>query len=173
MFKQKMSKVAAVLRPWYGLIGEIVFLLLAVFILFVVVFGLKRMPNIAMSPIVNEGDLVMYSKLGNEYAENDVVLYEKDGKSALSRIIAKEGQLVDVNNEGYITVDNVVVSKMPVTDNIEAAAQEMGLPYRVSGGMFYLLNDNYELKDDSRSFGAVYLKEFKGKVITVLKVRGI
>ena len=171
--KQTLSKVAVKLRPWRGLIAKVAFLIVAVFILFGVVFGLKRMPSIAMSPVINDGDLTMFTRIGNSYAENDVVLYENNGKTAISRIIAKGGQTVNINGEGYMTVDNVVVSRMPVTNDPEKDAPLMGMPFTVPLQQVYLLNDNYELKDDSRVFGGVFENKLQGKVITVLKVRGI
>ena len=173
MFKQKLAGVAAKLRPWYGLIGKVLFLIVTLIILFGFVFGFNRMSGIAMSSNINDGDLTLFTRIGNDYAENDVVIYERDGKSSISRIIAKSGQIVDINNEGYMTVDGAVVSKAPVTNDLDTAALDMGLPYRVGSNMVYLLNDNYELNDDSRSFGAVFTSFLKGKIITVLKVRGI
>ncbi len=173
MSKQKLAEVAAKLRPWYGLIGKVAFLLVALFILFGVVFGFRRMSDIAMSPIVNDGDLMLFSRIGNDYSENDVVIYEHDGKTAVSRVIAKEDQIIDINEDGYLTVDGSIVSKGPVTTEIDTAGTQYGLPYRVPSKQVYLLNDNYEMKEDSRSFGAIFVEKLQGKIISVLKVRGI
>ncbi len=171
--KQTLSGVAVKLRPWYGLIGKVVFLVVALIIIFGILFGLKRMPSIAMSPSINDGDLMMFSRSATDYNENDVVMYDRDGKTAVSRIIAKETQTVSLDGDGYITVDGAIFSKTPVTSDVERSMQEMGMPFRVPLGRVYLLNDNYDLVEDSRIFGAISTQDLRGKITTVLKVRGI
>lgn len=163
-------------QPWLKLIGKIAFLLFAVFIIFGVLFGVGRNVGVAMSPNLKDGELVLFSRLWNSYTNNDVVLYEHDGKAEFSRILALPDQIVDLNDDGYLTVNGVIESSraiVDITDEEAFAKVKQSFPYRVPSKRYYLLNDNYDCDDDSRVFGAVEEKDIKGKAMSTLKVRNI
>ena len=127
-----------------------------------------------MDPSLRDGELTLFSRVGNEYAAGDVVVFKKDDELLVSRVFATAGQLVDADEDGYLTIDGAVQTDSAVIDvNDSSARQRAGLPFRVPTGAFYLLNDNYDSDEDSRSFGALYEKDLQGRVISTLKVRGI
>lgn len=162
------------LKPWLRLAGKIALLFLMLWIVFGWLFGLHRISGIGMDPGLRDGELALFARVGNEYAVGDVVLFERDGSMQASRIFATGGQLIDANDDGYLTIDGAIQSDGIVVDMTEDNAKErIGLPFRVPSGAYYLLNDNYEFEEDSRSFGALYEKDFRGKVISTLKVRNI
>jgi signal peptidase I len=163
-------------QPWLKLLGKFAFLLFAIFILFFVVFGVGRNVGVAMNPNLKDGELVLFSRLWNSYTNEDVVLFEKDGKTEFSRILALPDQVVDLNEDGYLTVNGVIESDRAIVDvsDEEAYLQvKSSFPYRVPSGRYFLLNDNYDCDDDSRKFGAIEEKDLKGKAISTLKVRNI
>lgn len=163
------------LRPWLRLLWKLLLLLFVLFILFGVVFGVRRISGVTMDPNLKDGELTLFTRLWNSYEVGDAVLYERDGQTEVSRIVAKGGQIITVNESGYLEVDGSEETDKAVFDVSDDSFAEKAakFPYRVPEGSYYLLNDNYEYEQDSRSFGAVYEKDLRGKIISTLKVRNI
>jgi signal peptidase I len=135
---------------------------------------MERMSGVAMNPNLKDGELMLYTRIGATYSANDVVLFKHDGYTGVSRVIATEHQTVDLNEEGYITVNGAVESSDIVYDLSDSHIASSGIfPYVVPTGCYFVLNDNYEYTEDSRTFGAVDSKAIFGRVVTTLKVRDI
>ena len=49
-----------------------------------------------MSPYITEGDLLIYYKYDKNFELGDVVLIENEGKQEVYRIVAKEGQTLEI-----------------------------------------------------------------------------
>ena len=162
------------MKPWMGIVGRLVFLLVAIWVIFGLIFGVERMSGVAMSPNLKDGELMLYTRIGSSYKVNDVVLYRHGDSSMISRIIATGNQVVDLNDEGYITVDGVIESSDMVYDLSESNIMGSGVfPFRVPAGAYFVLNDNYYYTEDSRIFGAIDGRDIYGRVVTTLKVRDI
>ena len=168
------ARIPEKMRPWLRFAGKVVLLFLLLFVLLGMLFGVRRVSGIGMNPSLKDGELVLFSRAWNDYQAGDAVLFSHDGVEEVSRIFAVGGQVVDVNGEGYFTVDGAVQTDgivVDLTDTDPRAA--MGLPFRVPTGSYYLLNDNYDYDVDSRTLGAILSKDLKGKIISTLKVRNI
>lgn len=59
-----------------------------------------------MFPAVRDGDLCITYRL-ERYIIGDVVLYNTDGKEKVGRIVAVEGQTVEVTDGGELLMDGV------------------------------------------------------------------
>ena len=88
---------------------ELLFLILkvAAFVIFIAItllflFGISRCGDNSMSPNFKDGDIVVYYRLQKEYLQSDAVVVKKDGKTQVRRIIAKEGDKVDITENGLI-----------------------------------------------------------------------
>lgn len=174
MFQKIKIPIPEKLRPWLGLIGRVAFLLVVIFIIFNLLFGVERMTGIAMNPNLKDGELLLYARTDSAYSANDVVLFKHDDSTMVSRIIATEDQIVDLNEEGYITVNGVVESTDIVYDLSDGDIAQSGVfPFRVPSGSYFVLNDNYYYTEDSRSFGAIDGRDIFGRVVTTMKVRDI
>lgn len=157
---------------------DILFLLLKiaiVVILFVVVFGfilgIYRCGDQAMSPAVKDGDLVFYYRMQSDYEVSDVVVLKKDGDTQARRIIAKEGDVVDLTEDGlsingYLQQEtDIYTETLPYVDGIE-------FPVTVGSDEYFVLGDNRTNAKDSRIYGAVKKQEIKGLVMTLMRRRG-
>ena len=76
-------------------------------IIFGVIFGITPMKNKDMSPKINAGDLMLFYRLENNFSIRDVVIFEKDGVSYTGRIIAKDGDTVEITNEAEVKVNGI------------------------------------------------------------------
>ena len=81
------------------------------FCVFDVLFGVKRVSGIGMEPSLDDGELVLYSRIFNDYAVGDVVLYEQGGDLLFSRIEAVDGREYYLMNDSE---DSDVVGPVPV-----------------------------------------------------------
>ena len=68
---------------------KLIRMVLLVWVLFGVRFGITPMRNNDMSPRISAGDLLLYYRLDENYRTNDVVVFEKDGTEYTGRIVGK------------------------------------------------------------------------------------
>ena len=160
-------------RNWVRLIVKSVVLILVLWLLFGVLIGLRRVEGVSMSNRVEDGDLVLFSRTDKTYYPDDVVLFERDNETHVSSILASPGDIVTLDDVGRLYVNGAQVSDRVVYNLNEGETPTISFPFRVPDGSYFLLNGNLEAMDDSRSFGAVYAKDIKGKIVTILRTRSI
>ena len=150
------------------------FVLIALFwVLFGVCFGIHRISGPAMSKRLEDGDLVLYSRMANEYQGGDVVIYDHDGKTYVSAILSKANDLIEIDSYGRLHLNGAQVS-----DDIVFTPEQKDLAgatstFRVPANSYYVLNEDLNSMEDSRSFGAISSTSIKGKIIGVLRTRSI
>jgi len=160
-------------RNWVRLIVKSVVLILVLWLLFGVLIGLRRVEGVSMSNRVEDGDLVLFSRTDKTYYPDDVVLFERDNETHVSSILASPGDIVTLDDVGRLYVNGAQVSDRVVYNLNEGETPTISFPFRVPNGSYFLLNGNLEAMDDSRSFGAIYAKDIKGKIVTILRTRSI
>ena len=57
--------------------------------LFVFLIGIDRVFGMSMYPYLNDGDWIVYSRIGKEMRRDEVVVFEKDGESMVKRIAGR------------------------------------------------------------------------------------
>ena len=143
-----MKNKTTVGRTWVRLAVKALIIVVILWISFGVCLGLRRVSSITMNGRINDGDFVLFDRMKNTYNVGDVVFYAHDGKELLSEIIGVEDDLIMVDEEGFLLV-------------------------RVPAGTYFVLNSNYEITNDSRSFGVINAKDIKGSIIALmLRTRG-
>lgn len=158
---------------------DLIFLLLKIVILagllvttFAFIFGIYRCSDNSMKPAFKDGDLDLYYRLENNYQISDVVVIEKDGDTQIRRIVAREGDVVDITADGlkvngYLQQETEIYTEtLPYKEGIE-------FPLTLGKDEYFVLGDNRINTKDSRIYGAVKKSEIKGNVITILRRRGI
>ena len=158
---------------WARLIVKSVVLILVLWLLFGVLIGLRRVEGVSMSNRVEDGDLVLFSRTDKTYYPDDDVLFERDNETHVSSILASPGDIVTLDDVGRLYVNGAQVSDRVVYNLNEGETPTISFPFRVPNGSYFLLNGNLEAMDDSRSFGAIYAKDIKGKIVTILRTRSI
>lgn len=150
---------------------RIVMLGLAVYIIFTQAFLITRNSGQGMFPALKDGDLIIAYRLQKEYAKNDVVVYTIDGKQQVGRIIARETDVVTIDDGGTLRVNGTTQSGEIMYPTY--AKGDLEYPYKVPEGEVYILGDYRTNTVDSRDFGTVPMKQVAGKVITILRRRGL
>ena len=150
---------------------RIVMLGLAVYLIFTKVFLVTQNKGLGMFPAMKDGDLIIAFRLQQDYAKNDVIVCDVDGKQQVARIVAREEDVVTIEEGGTLRVNGTVQSG----DILYPTYIKEGLeyPYRVPKGHVFVLGDYRTNTVDSRDYGAVPMEQVEGKVITILRRRGL
>lgn len=162
-------------RGLYDWAQTLVYTVLAVVLLFTFAVRLMRVDGESMRETLQDGDrmAILISAFCGSYAPGDVVVVEKqsfwDGKPIVKRIIATEGQTVDID---FVSGNVLVNGKLLEEDYIrESTLTQEGVqfPLVVPQGCVFVMGDNRNDSDDSRdpALGPVDTRYIVGKVICV------
>lgn len=152
---------------------HIVALILTVYILFfrvVVVIG----PSMYDTLIEGDRLLLLSSFVYNDPQQGDIIVCSKrsfdDGNGFVKRIIATEGQTVDIDfDAGIVYVDGTALDE-PYIHTDTTREEGIVFPVTVERGHVFVMGDNRDRSTDSRSplIGLVDERQIIGKVIFIL-----
>jgi signal peptidase I len=145
---------------------------LVLWFIFTFVFGICLMDGESMYPSIKDGDLILYFRMEPDYSIGDVVAYEMDGSLRIGRIVAQGGDEVDLSEDKLLMVNGNVESEA-IFYPTERAEDGIFFPYKVADDSYFILGDMRTTSTDSRNFGLVSKSRLRGKVITLLRRRGI
>ena len=155
---------------------DLVFLLTGLLLVFVLVFRMVVVSGPSMRTTLLDGDylLVLSSALYQQPKRGDVVVVSKDsfknGEPIVKRIIATEGQSVDIDFElGTVYVDGEALDE-PYTLTPTNIQEGNDFPMTVEEGCLFVMGDNRNESKDSRhpDIGLIDQREVLGKVLIVL-----
>lgn len=158
-------------RELAALIRRIVLLALAVWLLLTQVFVVTQAQGQGMFPAIKDGDLVIAFRWQQDYQKDDVVLCTIDGQPYIGRIAARETDVVTLDDSGTLLVNGTVQTGEIIYPTYAGSA--LTYPYTVPEGCVFLLGDYRTQTEDSRDFGPVSMEDVTGKVITILRRRGL
>jgi signal peptidase I len=101
-----------------------------------------------------------------------VVTFQEGKSVCYSRIVAQGGDVVELNADGLLVV-NGNVEQEEIFYTTEAVPNDIEYPYTVPEDSYFVLCDFRTASIDSRTYGAIPQRNLDGKVITVLRRRGI
>ena len=168
----RARRIALNTREGYiSLFFRVVVLALTAYVIFTQVFLITQNKGQGMFPAIKDGDLIIGYRLQQEYAKNDVVVYTVDGEQRVGRIIGRPTDVVNMNDSGSLQVNGTTQSGEILYPTY--AKEGIEYPYRVLENQVFIMGDYRTNAVDSRDHGAVDLKNVKGKVITILRRRGL
>lgn len=148
----------------------VVMAVLMLFLRIIVVDG----PSMERTLLNGDYMLLVSNMFYKEPKYGDVVVVSKqaydNGKPIVKRIIATEGQTVDIDfNEGVVYVDGVALDE-PYTKTLTTLKEGTTFPLVVEEGKVFVMGDNRNNSKDSRStqIGLVDKREVLGKVAFIL-----
>lgn len=156
---------------YVSLFLRIVGLGLAAYIIFTQVFLITQNHGLGMFPAMKDGDLIIAFRLQREYAKDDVVVYEMDGKQEVGRIVADVNDVINMDDSGTVTVNGAIQSGEIMYPTYASGSLEY--PYSVMPEEYFILGDYRTHTTDSRDYGAIPASNIQGKVITILRRRGL
>ena len=164
--KKKSTK-----QLFIGLIIKITVISFAVWAMFTFVLGVSINYGNNMHPSIKDGDLVFSLRLQNPYI-NAAVMYEYAGTTKTGRVVALEGSVVDIGDNGELKINGIVPSEEVYYPTFTAESSNIKYPYTVEAGKVFILNDFRTDTFDSRTFGAVKISDLKGPILFTMRRRG-
>ena len=152
---------------------DLVYLVAGVMLLFSLCFRVVVVSGPSMNNTLVDGDwLLLLSNVFYRTPQNgDVIVATKDtfdnGAPIIKRVIAQEGQTVDIDFlAGVVYVDGVALDE-PYALTPTTLEEGMEFPLTVDDGCIFVLGDNRDNSKDSRSLeiGLIDQREVLGKAI--------
>lgn len=162
----------AVRRSAHALLVKLAAIAIVCCLLFTFVFGIGAVSGEGMYPRLRDGDLVIYYRLVNNWNIGDVIAFTADGQQQYGRIVARGGDTVDMTEDGQLAINGSVQQEEVFFATLKEG-RETELPITLEEGEVFILGDNRTGAVDSRDFGPVAAGEIDGKVITLLRRRGL
>ncbi len=143
-----------------------------IFSAFTFIYGVERVTDLSMAPSFKDGDLAVYYRLDKLFYSGDVALFQYEGKMGLGRVVALEGDTVDITADG-VYINGALQISQDVFYSTTQFENGVDFPLTVGKGQIFLLGDNRPSATDSRVYGCVDLADVKGKIIMVIRTRGV
>lgn len=150
---------------------EILVLILVGWFLLSQVFLLTQVRGNAMFPALKDGDLLIAFRMQKDYAKRDVVVYTAGGETYVGRVVARATDVVTIDDSG-----NLLVNGTNQTGEImypTYAKEVLTYPFAVPEDHLFVLGDYRTQTEDSRDFGAIPMEDVEGKIITIVRRRGL
>ncbi len=151
--------------------------LTVVLILFLFCFRIAIVEGSSMYDTLVDGDyiLLLNNFLDGEPEYGDIIVASKstykDGEPIIKRVIATEGQVVDINYvTGEVTVDGVVLDEPYIHSATVQIVNPQTFPLTVPEGCLFVMGDNRERSLDSRSttIGLIDRREVVGTALFLI-----
>lgn len=174
--KPKRSKL--LLEVLY-LILKVALVALLVLLALVFVFGIAKVEDNSMNPSLKSGDLLLYYRLDHDYTSGDVVAVEYEENIQLRRVVAVEGDTVNITERG-LEINGKLQQEQSISGNVgsvdaETLLYEGGIDFPLTLGQdeVFLLGDNRAESLDSRMYGPVKENIIVGKTVLVARTRNM
>ena len=143
---------------------------LALWILLTFVGGIYINHTNSSYPMIKDGDLCITLKIGTP-VQGDAVAFKSGEEIRFGRVIASAGETVDIKDD-RILVNGTGIFEETVYPTSEEGSK-ITYPYTVPEDSLFILNDFRSDNSDSRTLGGIPLSDCRGKVIFVMRRRGI
>ena len=157
-------------------VHDLVYMLITILLVFLLFFRIVVVSGESMYPTLLDGDyiLLLNTLICPDLQQGDIVVISKDsfdnGNAIVKRIIATEGQTVDIDFErGIVYVDGLALEEEYINSPTHHD-EGMEFPLEVSEDCIFVLGDNRGISMDSRHprIGQIDKREVLGKAVFLL-----
>ena len=175
-FEQERAGEGTWKKSIVSYLHDLIYMLMVILLVFLLFFRVIVVSGDSMYSTLLDGDYLLL--LGNlfyqEPEHGDIVVISKqsfdNGKPIVKRVIATEGQLVDIDFEnGVVYVDNVPLDE-PYINSLTKLNEGTRFPLVVEENCIFVLGDNRGVSRDSRDpvIGQVDRREVLGKALFLM-----
>jgi signal peptidase I len=119
----------------------------------------------SMAPTLKEGEVVLCLKNSN-YSAGDLVAFYYGNKVLVKRYIAGPGDVVDIADDGTVSVNGVELNE-PYVSELALGETDLNYPYQVPESRYFVMGDHRSVSMDSRlsQIGCIADEQMIGKLI--------
>ena len=127
-------------------------------------FKILQVSGSSMEPNLHEGELLITSSFF-EFKKGDMVAFYYNDSVLIKRVIATEGDVVYIEDDGTVFVNSVKLEEEYVKE-LSYGNCDITFPYQVPKNSVFILGDNREVSIDSRSksIGCISNDKIIGKI---------
>lgn len=124
-----------------------------------------RIYGASMTPSLYEGDIVVSVKK-MDFERGDIISFYYNNKILVKRVIAFEGEWVNMDEYGNVYVNGTLLDEPYVKEKAFGEC-DITLPYQVPDGRVFVMGDHRATSVDSRSstVGCVFEEQVVGRII--------
>ena len=139
---------------------------LAVIIAFIFLPVLRITNGHNMEPGMQPGDIIVLLKT-REAKTGEVCAFYFNNKLLMRRVIAREGDTVEIDEQGYVRVNGEFLEEDGYISEHALGQCDLDFPFHVPTGQLFVLGDNRDYALDSRAtnFGCIPQDEIFGKPV--------
>lgn len=118
-------------------------------------FSIKRVNGNSMYPSIKDNQVVLINNSVSKLDRGDIIVFYYDGMMLVKRIIAINGDIVEVAN-GKLCVNG---------EELFETNENISEKIYIKENKYFAVGDNYDESYDSRDFGTVDLADIVGVVV--------
>lgn len=142
-----------------------ILVIIAILIIKACILDIARVQGDSMNPTLKNNNLLLYSKINNNYSRFDIIIIKIDSKYYIKRVIGLPGEVIEYKNNKLIVNEKIVKDPFNTTKTNDFSLNQI-CPYDViPQGKYLVLGDNRENSYDSRNYGLVDISTIKGKIL--------
>ena len=163
-----MKPLNKTLTSVYEIIDSVVVSAVVVLLLFTFVFRIFVVSGPSMNDTLKNGERIVVSDLFYTPKNGDIVCFysESEGEVLVKRVIATEGQTVNIDNMGGVYVDGVKIDEQYIGGQF-TVPKDVVMPHTVAKDHVFAMGDNRGVSLDSRyaRIGDVHVHDIFGKML--------
>ena len=127
-------------------------------------FRILQVNGNSMEPSLQDGELLITSKFF-KFKKGDIVAFYYNDKILIKRVIATEGEIVSMDDDGAISVNGTKLNEDYVSE-LDYGKCDITFPYKVPENSVFIMGDNRRVSLDSRSssIGCILCDNIIGKI---------
>ena len=160
-------------RGWRWFVVQVILVFLVVWILFHGIINISLVSGDFMKPGICDGDRIIVFRLARTFKPGDIIVFRTDeGETRIKRVIAAEGDTVDISAQGALYINGEAVEEDDISGTTEITDQSVQYPVTVSEDSYFVLGDNREQpQEDSRNseVGLIKKDAIIGRVVLSIR----
>lgn len=144
-------------KIFHKIVYILVFVAAITVIIATIYFPVLRIYGSSMTPTLRREDIVVTAK-NTKFQRKDIVAFYYNNKILVKRVIATEGEWIDLDENGRVSVDGKVLDEPYVLDMAKGEC-DIELPCQVPEGKIFVMGDHRSVSVDSRSSSVGFIAE--------------